>query len=424
MPTHFARIAGATLLAAVAVGAIAAPVLAPNDADARFRDLLYAPPTWPHIWHEPSSTDPAAGVAFLNARGALYSLLRWGPTPSASSSGLPLAAAPRLDGGDPCTPPSGFACGDPKAPRRSPLSLTSSSQQPQALPEQRSGFRRPFIYPWRLVSRLEQRYEEDRSRPIPLVWFSEGKLVRSSSADAPFLLLGADSFGRDIFGRLLYGARTSLALAVMATIGALLIGTLIGAVAGIAGRTIDELLMRLAELILILPTVYVVLVLRAALPLVLDARVVFGLMTAIFALVGWPFVARGVRGIVASEKRREYAIAAQSLGAGRLRLVFRHLLPACGGFVAVQATLLVPAFIIAEATLSYVGLGFLDPVASWGSMLHDASDIVALTEFPWTLAPAGAIFVIVLGFNLIVQKSPYNDGALNKFSSVKSEVSI
>ena len=387
MPTHFARIAGATLLAVVAVGAIAAPVLAPNGPDARFRDLLHAPPTWPHIWHQPSSADPAAQasesqLAFLNARGAQHSLWRWGPTPSASGSGLPLAAAPQL----------------------------RSSQQPQA--PSRGGFRRPFIYPWRLVSRLEQRYEADRSRPVPLVWFSEGKLVRSSSADAPFLPLGADSFGRDIFGRLLYGARTSLALAVMATIGALLIGTLIGAVAGIAGRTVDELLMRLAELIIILPTVYVVLVLRAALPLVLDARVVFGLMTAIFALVGWPFVARGVRGIVASEKRREYAIAAQSLGAGRLRLVFRHLLPACGGFVAVQATLLVPAFIIAEATLSYVGLGFLDPVASWGSMLHDASDIVVLTEFPWTLAPAGAIFVIVLGFNLIVQKSPYNDGAL------------
>jgi peptide/nickel transport system permease protein len=362
MPTHFARIAGAALLAVVAVGAIAAPVLATNGTDARFRDLLHVPPTWPHIWHSGSQ------MALPNSGGA--------PPP--------LAGAPRL----------------------------GSSQQPQARPEARGGFHWPFIYPWRLVSRLEQRYEEDRSRPVPLVWFSGGKLVRSSSADAPFLPLGADSFGRDIFARLLYGARTSLALAVMATIGALLIGTLIGAVAGIAGRTIDELLMRLAELIIILPTVYVVLVLRAALHLVLEAHVVFGLMTTIFALVGWPFVARGVRGIVASEKRRDYAIAAQSLGAGRARLVFRHLLPACGGFVAVQATLLVPAFIIAEATLSYVGLGFLDPVASWGSMLHDASDIVALTEFPWTLAPAGAIFAIVLGFNLVVQRSPYNDGAL------------
>ena len=312
------RIAGVAILAVVALGAVGAPVLAPNDADARFRNLLYAPPTWPHLVYD------------------------------------------------------GYV---------------------------RAG----FIYRWLLVSRLEQQYRQDRSRAVPLTWFSGGKLVRSSMNAAPLMLLGADSFGRDIFGRLLYGARTSLALAVVATIGALLIGTLVGALAGMAGRTIDELLMRLAELMIVLPTVYVVLVLRAALPLVLAPSIVFTLMAAIFAAVGWPFVARGVRGIVASEQRREYAIAAQSLGAGRARLMFRHLLPACGGFVAVQATLLVPAFIVAEATLSYVGLGFSDPVASWGSMLRDASDIVAITEFPWTLAPAGAIFLVVLGFNLIVQ---------------------
>jgi peptide/nickel transport system permease protein len=312
------RIAGVTILTFVGLGAIAAPVLAPNAADARFRNLLYAPPTWPHLVHDEYV-------------------------------------------------PAGF------------------------------------IYRWLLVSRLEQRYEQDRSRAVPLRWLSGGKLVRSSMSSAPLMLLGADSFGRDIFGRLLFGARTSLGLAVTATLGALLIGTLIGAVAGVAGHAIDELLMRLAELMIVLPTVYVVLVLRAALPLELAPSIVFMLMAAIFAAVGWPFVARGVRGIVASEKRREYAVAAQSLGAGRPRLMFRHLLPACGGFIAVQATLLVPAFIVAEATLSYVGLGFSDPVASWGSMLRDASDVVAITEFPWTLAPAGAIFVVTLGFNLVVQ---------------------
>jgi peptide/nickel transport system permease protein len=130
---------------------------------------------------------------------------------------------------------------------------------------------------------------------------------------------------------------------------------------------------------------------------------VFALMTAVFALVGWPFVARGVRSIVFSEKRREYAIAAQSLGAGRARLLGRHLLPACAGFISVQATVLVPAFIVAEATLSYVGLGFSDPIASWGTMLREASDVVTFSEFPWTLAPAVAIFIVVLAFNLIAQ---------------------
>jgi peptide/nickel transport system permease protein len=202
---------------------------------------------------------------------------------------------------------------------------------------------------------------------------------------------------------LLFGARISLLLALAATIGALVIGTLVGAIAGIAGSTVDDLLMRFTELVIVLPTIYVVLVLRAALPLVLPPALIFLLMAVVFALVGWPFVARGVRSIVFSERRREYAIAARSLGAGRPRLLARHLLPACRGFISVQATMLVPAFILAEATLSYVGLGFADPVASWGTMLREASDIVTFTEFPWTLAPAAAIFVVVLGFNLIVQ---------------------
>jgi peptide/nickel transport system permease protein len=266
--------------------------------------------------------------------------------------------------------------------------------------------RMPFIYPWRLVNRLEQRYELDRTRPVPLAWFGEGRLVRSTDNEAaPLLLLGADRDGRDILGRLLYGGRTSLALAAVATFGALVIGALVGALAGVAGRATDDVLMRVTEFVIVLPTVYVVLVLRGALPLVLSAAEVFVLLAAIFALVGWPFVARGVRGIVSAERTREYAVAARSLGAGRARLVLCHLLPACAGFLAVQATLLVPAFIVAEATLSYVGLGFADPVASWGAMLRDASDIT-FADFPWTLAPAGAIFVVVLAFNLLVQAAP------------------
>jgi peptide/nickel transport system permease protein len=240
---------------------------------------------------------------------------------------------------------------------------------------------------------------------VPLVWFSAGKLVRSADSEAaPLLLVGADRDGRDIFARLLFGARTSLLLALVATSGALGIGLLVGAVAGMADSVLDDVLMRLAELVIVLPTIYVVLVLRAALPLVLPPALVFTLMAAVFALVGWPFVARGVRGIVFSEKRREYAIAVRSLGAGRARLLGRHLLPACRGFVSVQATMLVPAFIVAEATLSYVGLGFVEPIASWGIMLREASDVAAFSEFPWTLAPAAAIFTVVLAFNLIVQE--------------------
>lgn len=311
---------GFATLGLIAALALSAPVLAPHDASAEFRDFLFAPP---------------AKIRIADAAG---------------------------------------------------------------------GWHEPFLYRLTLVSRLEQRYEEDMSTRVPLRWWSNGRLVQSSDETAaPLLILGADSFGRDIFSRLLYGARTSLGLALAATAGALAIGLLIGGLSGVSGGLVDEALMRTAEFVLVLPAIYVVLALRAALPLVVPPTTVFVMMTGILALVGWPHVARGVRGIVAAEARREYAIAAASLGASRARLLFRHLLPASFGFVAVQTTLLVPAFILAEATLSYVALGFPDQVPSWGTMLREAASVATLVDFPWALAPAAAIVLVALAFNLILQ---------------------
>jgi peptide/nickel transport system permease protein len=262
----------------------------------------------------------------------------------------------------------------------------------------------PYTYPQRLVSRLERRYEEDRSRPLPLQWLRHGRLVNLDESQAvPLLLLGTDSFGRDIFSRLLYAARTSLALALLATLGAMLIGVVAGGAAGYAGGALDEVLSRIADFVLVLPAIYVVLALRAVMPLVLPDATVFLLMAGILALVGWPFVARGVRAIVTAERNHEYAEAARALGAGHARLLARHLLPATRGYLLVQATLLLPAFILAEATMSYVGLGFSDRTPSWGTMLREAANVAVLADYPWALAPAAAIFVVVLGVNLIVE---------------------
>jgi peptide/nickel transport system permease protein len=155
--------------------------------------------------------------------------------------------------------------------------------------------------------------------------------------------------------------------------------------------------------VLVLPAMYVVLALRAVMPLVLPATTVFALMVAIFALVGWPAVARGVRGIIASERERDYVTAGRAIGAGPVRLLFGHLLPAARGHMLTQATLLLPAFILAEATLSYVGLGFPTTVPTWGTMLYDAANGALFVESPWMLAPAAAIFIVVLAVNLVVQ---------------------
>ncbi len=261
----------------------------------------------------------------------------------------------------------------------------------------------PFIYPLVLASRLEQRYEQDRSVRSPLVWFRDGRLVQSNDPGAALVLLGTDALGRDVLSRLLSGARVSLGLAGAAALGAVLLGLLAGGVAGYGGGALDEWLMRVSDFVLVLPLIYVALALRAVLPLVLRPSVVFFWLAGIFAVVGAPFVARGVRAIVRAECGREYVVAARSLGAGHARILFRHLLPATVGFLVVQVTLLVPAFIVAEATLSYVGLGFPDPTPSWGAMLRDAANLQAMTQFPWLLAPAAAIFLVVLALNLVLQ---------------------
>ena len=255
----------------------------------------------------------------------------------------------------------------------------------------------PVVHPVRLADRLGQRFEPDRSRTVKLPWVEQ-------DAAAPVFLLGADDFGRDVLSQLLHGARTSIGLALVSTFGAVLLGVLVGAWAGYRGGWIDDAMMRAADFVLVLPALYVVLVLRAALPLVLAASTVFLLVSCIFVIVGWPWVAKGVRAIVAAERNRDYVQAARSLGAGPGRILAIHLIPACSGHLLIQATLLLPSFILAEATLSFIGLGFPDPVPSWGSMLASAGNYNAIARFPWTLSPAIAIFAIVLISNLVASR--------------------
>ena len=273
-------------------------------------------------------------------------------------------------------------------------------------------WRLPFVYPLRLENRLERRFSEDRRTPMPLKLFADGALVSvGGEAPAPWFPLGTDALGRDVLSRLVLGSRISLGVAFVAAAGALLLGAVAGAFSGFVGGYLDDGVMWLADFVIALPVIYVVLALRAAAPLVLTAPQIFWIMVCVFILAGWPVAARTVRAVIAVERSREYAEAARSIGASSARLLLRHLLPAARSVLAAQATLLLPAFILAEATLSFVGLGFGEPIPSWGLMLQDAGRGRALADAPWLLSPAGAIALLVLAVNLVAPSNT-SEGAL------------
>jgi peptide/nickel transport system permease protein len=261
--------------------------------------------------------------------------------------------------------------------------------------------RRPFVYPVSVVNRLERRFEEQTGRPVPIEFFSQGRLASTGSA-SPWLLLGGDPLGRDVFARVLSGGRVSLGVAAVAVLLAVAGGALLGAAAGFAGGRADRIITALADFTIVVPTVYAIVTLRAVMPVSLDPATVFWTMVVVMAVATWPIPARGVRAIVAVERRKPYAEAAYAAGAGPLRILLRHLLPAAAGHAAIQGFLLFPAFIFAEATLSFVGLGFAEPSASWGVMLQDAARLSAMTEAPWLLAPAAAIVLTVVATRMLI----------------------
>jgi peptide/nickel transport system permease protein len=267
-----------------------------------------------------------------------------------------------------------------------------------------AGVHAPFVNPQVLEDRLARRYRDDDTARLTLQWFSRGRLISLGADQGPLLLLGGDALGRDLFSRLVYGARLSFALAALGVVGALLLGAVIGGLAGSSGGAVESGLMFVTDFFLVLPGAYLVLVLRGALPLVLSTTQVFFLMAIFFAIAAWPHAARGVRAIVATERQREYAMAARAAGAGPLRLM-GHLLPAARSFLSVEVLLLIPALLVAEATVSYLGLGFPVPTASLGTMLQDAAKVSLMREAPWLLAPAATLFGVVLAVQLVVWTS-------------------
>lgn len=262
------------------------------------------------------------------------------------------------------------------------------------------GWHAPFVYRQQLTDRISRTYVEDRQQRVPLRWFTAGRVVSIDPGAGPLLWCGADALGRDLCARLLHGARLSLGVALLGACGALLLGAILGAAAGAAGGRFDTVVMTVADFVLVLPIVYLVIVLRATRPLVIDTAEVFVMMSILFAIAAWPDVARGVRAIVATERTRDYAEAARAAGAGPVRLI-RHLVPAAYGFLRIELVLLIPALLVAESTLSFVGFGFDGASPSWGGLLKDSETLTAMYSAPWLLLPAVALFVVVLALQAL-----------------------
>jgi peptide/nickel transport system permease protein len=280
---------------------------------------------------------------------------------------------------------------------------------------------RPFIYARRITDPLQRLYSEDTTRAYPLALFPKGYAYKlfglfptsrhlfglggdaaSAEQQVRVQILGTDSVGRDRFSRLLVASRFSLIVGPAGTILASALGIFLGCLAGFGGRVTDAVLMRVADATMALPALVLILAARAAFPLKLPPAHAGLLMISLFALVGWAEMARLTRGLVLSLRRREFVLAAESLGLSKARILFRHILPNAARPLVVQVTLMLPFFLLTETALSYFGAGPQSPEASWGNMLAEAGDSNLLARQPFTLlAPAFAIFLFVLGVRLL-----------------------
>lgn len=277
-------------------------------------------------------------------------------------------------------------------------------------------FSRPYTYNYKRdfdMDELRIVYSLDRSKKHYLKFFGKGEPYKflglipmqrhfvTTDKDGRLFLLGTDINGRDVFSRLLFGGRISMTIGFLALFVLFPIGLLYGGIAGYFGGKVDAVMMRFAEAVMSIPSFYLLIILASILPAGMTSIQRFILIVVILALIGWAGFARVVRGMVLSVKNQEFVQAAKSIGASRLRIIVKHILPQTTSFVIVAMTLSVPSYILSESGLSFLGLGIQQPDASWGNMLKEAQEYTNIIYRPWLLTPGFLIFIAVLAFNLI-----------------------
>lgn len=275
----------------------------------------------------------------------------------------------------------------------------------------------PHVYPTTLgptnLETGERELKRDYTQPSPIRLLVKGrtynflglKLDRHlfGTVGTGYLnLLGTDEQGRDQLSRLIYGGRISLFVGIVGIIISFPLGMLIGGISGYFGGIVDAILMRLAEVLMTIPGIYLLVTLAAVLPLDLSSAQRFLLIVLITSLISWAGLARVTRGQVLTLKEQEFVQAARAMGARPLYLITRHILPQTASYIIISATLAIPGFIIAESVLSLIGLGIQQPDPSWGNLLSLGTNASILVLHPWLIwPPAGVIILTVLAFNLL-----------------------
>ncbi len=277
-------------------------------------------------------------------------------------------------------------------------------------------FSKPYTYNYVRefnAETLQINYSLDRSKKHYIKFFSKGQPYKflgivsiqrhlfTTDKDGRVFLLGTDINGRDVFSRLLFGGRISMTIGFLALFVLFPIGLLYGGISGYFGGKIDMIMMRFAEAVMSIPSFYLLIILASILPSGMTSSQRFMLIVIILALIGWAGFARVVRGMVLSVKNEDYVLAAKSIGASKLRIITKHILPQTTSYVIVAMTLSVPSYILSESGLSFLGLGIQQPDASWGNMLKEAQEFTNILYRPWLLTPGFLIFISVLSFNII-----------------------
>lgn len=274
----------------------------------------------------------------------------------------------------------------------------------------------PFVYPTEATADLVNyrwTYETDTTLPMPLQFLCEGSqykifgLIPSNThlfcapEGATVFLWGSDRLGRDVFSRILYGAQLSLTVGLIGITVSFALGIFFGSIAGYFGGKTDWIVNRVIEVLRSLPELPLWLALSAAVPSNWSPVSVFFVISIILGILDWPGLARAVRSKFLSLREEEYVRAAEMMGAKPGRVIRRHLLPNFMSHLIASATLSIPAMILGETALSFLGLGLRAPAVSWGVMLNDAQNLASIEIYPWTAIPMLPIIFVVLAFNFL-----------------------